>query len=134
MIKDCWLNLPVAEISRTIAFFSHLGFSFNPRFSEKDHCAGLIVGQKQFIVMLFEEDTFVGFTKNPVSDAQLGTEVLVSFNVSSKEAVDEMARLAVEAGGTTNHRPTEFTETMYGCVFTDLDGHKWNVMYMPGMA
>ena len=80
--------------------------------------------------MLFEEAAFKGFVNQEIADTKLFCEVLFSFDASTKEEVDEMARKAVEAGGKTNHQPYDMNGPMYGCVFSDLDGHKWNVLYM----
>ena len=80
--------------------------------------------------MLFNETTFEGFTNSKVSDATDASEVLLSIGVESKEEVDEIASKAVAAGGRTNHKPGEMQGWMYGCVFTDPDGHRWNVLYM----
>lgn len=130
MIKDLWINLPVKNIAQSKTFFSELGFSFNTQQGNTDHSACLLVGEKNVVVMLFDETTFKGFTNSSISDTQHATEVLLSIGVDSKDAVDEIAKKAVAAGGSTNHQPSQMQGWMYGCVFTDLDGHKWNVLYM----
>ena len=56
--------------------------------------------------------------------------MLLSIDAQSKEEVDAMVQKAIEAGGTSNHKPSEMKGWMYGCVFTGIDGHKWNVLYM----
>jgi len=56
--------------------------------------------------------------------------VLLSFDAASKEEVDELAAKAIAAGGTSSHKPYEMQGYMYGCVFSDLDGHRWNVLHM----
>lgn len=82
------------------------------------------------MVMLFEETTFKRFVNQEITDTEKSCEVLFSIDASSKEEVDEIARKAVAAGGKTNHKPSEMKGSMYGCVFSDLDGHKWNVLYL----
>lgn len=128
MTKEIWINLPVKDVARSKAFFSRLGFSFNTQYGNSDNSASLLIGQKNVVVMLFDEPTFKSFTNNEV--AKQGTEVLLSIDAESKVEVDEMAKKAVAAGGTTNHKPSDMTGWMYGCVFADLDGHLWNVLYM----
>lgn len=130
MAKEFWLNLPVKDIKRSKAFFSALGFSFNENFGGGPNAACLLVGEKNIVVMLFEEPAFKGFTQSPVADTQQGTEVLLSFDVHNKEEVDEIAQKVLAAGGKTDHQPHEMQGWMYGSVFTDLDGHRWNPMYM----
>ena len=90
MAKEFWLNLPVKSVSKSRAFFTQLGFKFNPRFGEGDNCAGLMMGEKNVIVMLFEESAFKMYIPNQVANPKNGTEVLLSFDAQSKEEVDEM--------------------------------------------
>jgi uncharacterized protein len=130
MIQELWINLPVKDISKSKTFFTELGFSFNTKHGNTDHSASLLVGQKNTVVMLFDEPTFKSFTNSNVADAKKATEVLLSIGVESKDEVDELAKKAVAAGGASNHKPTTMQGWMYGCVFTDLDGHQWNVLYM----
>jgi uncharacterized protein len=130
MIQELWINLPVKDIGKSKTFFTELGFSFNTKHGNTDHSASLLVGQKNTVVMLFDEPTFKSFTNSNVADAKKTTEVLLSIGVESKDEVDELAKKAVAAGGTSNHKPTTMQGWMYGCVFTDLDGHQWNVLYM----
>ena len=130
MVKEFWLNLPVKDIKKSRAFFDKLGFKFNTQNGNTDTSAALMVGEKNVVVMLFEEPAFKGFTNTEVADTKQGTEVLLSFDAQSKEEVDAMAQKAIEAGGKTDHKPYEMQGWMYGCVFTDIDGHKWNVLHM----
>ena len=129
MIQDLWINLPVKDINRSKEFFAKLGFPFNPRFPESHISASLLVGEKNVVVMLFDEPTFKGFSNSDVSNTNQA-EVLLSIGAQSKNEVDELAKRAVAAGGTSNHQPSEMQGWMYGCLFKDLDGHRWNVLYM----
>ncbi|HSU51867.1 MAG TPA: VOC family protein [Segetibacter sp.] len=128
MIKDLWINLPVKDINKSKAFFKELGFSFNTQHGNTESSASLLIGQKNVVVMLFSEPAFKGFINGEV--AKQGSEVLLSIGVESKEEVDDLAKKAVAAGGSSTHKPGEMQGWMYGCVFNDLDGHKWNVLYM----
>lgn len=130
MAKEFWLNLPVKNISRSTEFFSALGFKFGNGPGVTPFSVPLLIGSKDVMVMLFEEPTFKAFVNQEIANTDKACEVLLSFGVSSKEEVDEMARRAVAAGGKTAHVPHEMQGMMYGCVFTDLDGHKWNVLYL----
>ena len=129
MAKDFWLNLPVKNIQRSKAFFAQLGFSFTEH-GNTDRSAGLIISDKNVVVMLFEEPAFKGFTHNEIADTKQCTEVLLSFDAQSKEEVDVIAEKVVAAGGTTNHQPSPMQGWMYGMVFSDPDGHRWNVLHM----
>lgn len=61
---------------------------------------------------------------------QNSCEVLLSFDADGKQEVDDIAKKAVEAGGLSRHKPHAMEGPMYGCVFSDPDGHKWNVLYI----
>lgn len=129
MSKDFWLNLPVKDVKKSKEFFAELGFSFTDRFSNTDAMAGLIMGEKHVVVMLFPEATFKGFTGNELTATKQSNEVLLSIDAESKEEVDEMFNKALKAGGSVCNQPGG-SDWMYGCVFADLDGHRWNVLYM----
>lgn len=130
MIKEFWLNLPVKDINRSKAFFTKLGFKFNTQNGSSDTSACLFMGDKNVVVMLFEEPAFKGFINHEVADTAKGSEILLSIGTHSKNEVDEITQKAVEAGGTSSHQPSEMKGWMYGSLFVDLDGHRWNVLYM----
>ena len=79
--------------------------------------------------MLFPETTFKSFTGNELADTTKVTEVLISIDAQSKEEVDALVAKVVHAGGTIYSNPSE-QGFMYGAGFADLDGHRWNVLYM----
>jgi len=79
---------------------------------------------------LFTEATFKNFTGNEIPDSNEGTEVLFSIGAENREEVDEMAEKVVKAGGTIYAEAEDNDSWMYGCGFADLDGHRWNVLYM----
>ncbi len=130
MTTDLWINLPVKNIARSKAFFKQLGFTFNLQHGNSANSASLLIGQKNVVVMLFDEPTFKGFMNSDFVSTGHGNEVLLSLGVESKEEADDLAQKAIDAGGSSNHIPSVMQGWMYGCVFTDLDGHKWNVLYM----
>jgi predicted lactoylglutathione lyase len=130
MTKELWINLPVKDLQTSKDFFSKLGFSLNPRFSDNADMACVVIGAKNINVMLFKEATFSGFTKNKTADTSQVTEVLFSFDAESRDEVDEMAKKAADAGGNVFSPPGESQGWMYGCAFADPDGHRWNILYM----
>ncbi|HEX8263938.1 MAG TPA: VOC family protein [Pyrinomonadaceae bacterium] len=130
MIKTVWLNLPVKDLNKSKEFFRKLGFSFDTEHGNSEHSACFVVAEDKFNVLLFPEKTFKGFTQNEIADTGKGTEVLISIGVETHEEVDELARKAFEAGGRIFGEPGEKQGWMYGCGFADLDGHRWNVLYM----
>ncbi len=126
MTKELWINLPVKNLAKSKEFFTKLGFAFNLLHS-KD---GFAVGNKKIVVMLFEEPTFKHFTRHDVSDTKKGLEVLFSIDAESRQEVDEMTNKARNAGGKVFAEPGENQGWMYGSGFADLDGHRWNLLFM----
>jgi predicted lactoylglutathione lyase len=131
-MKMIFVNLPVKDLKRSVDFFTQLGFTFNPQFTdEKATC--MIVGENIF-VMLLVESFFKTFTPNPLCDATRHTEVIVALSAESREQVDELVRKAVAAGGKTP-MPSQDHGFMYQHGFQDPDGHLWELVYMePGAA
>ncbi len=131
MATKIFVNLPVKDLNKSIAFFTKLDFKFNPQFTD-ENATCMIVGEDIFI-MLLVESFFQTFTKKKISDARQSTEVLVGLSADSKEKVDEMVSKALQAGGTA---PNEKQDQgfMYGHGFQDLDGHLWEVFYMDPSA
>ncbi|KAA0227500.1 extradiol dioxygenase [candidate division KSB1 bacterium] len=130
MTKELWINLPVKDVNKSREFFTKLGFTLNPHYGNSAESASFLVGTKNIVVMLFAESAFKGFTRNEIADTQKGTEVLLSIDAESRAEVDELAKKAAKAGGTVFGEPDEHQGWMYGCGFTDLDGHRWNVLHM----
>lgn len=129
MTKQIWLNLPVKEVAASKAFFSKIGFSFNEEHDTPSSTC-MVVGEGKFVVMLFEESLFAGFSQNKITDTKTSSEVLISIDAESKQEVDELAKKVQEAGGNVFASPAESQGWMYGCGFADLDGHRWNVLFM----
>ncbi len=130
MTKELWINLPVKDVKKAKEFFTKIGFSLNPQYGNNDDSASFLVGAKNIVVMLFAESAFKGFTRHEIADTKKGAEVLLSIDAESRAEVDEIAKKATKAGGTIFSAPAENQGWMYGCGFADLDGHRWNVLYM----
>jgi predicted lactoylglutathione lyase len=128
MTNQLWLNLPVKNIERSKEFFSKLGFSFNTQHGNSPVSASLVIGKN--VVMLFEETSFKAFTKTDITDTSKTNEILISIDAESKEETDALAKKVEQAGGTIYGKPGEKDGWMYGFGFIDLDGHRWNVLYM----
>ena len=130
MTKELWINLPVRDVKKSREFFTKIGFKQNARFPETQQMSSIIVGSKNIVVMLCAESMFQGFTQNKLPDVKQSTEVLFSFDAESREEVDELASKVEAAGGTVYAKPGENQGWMYGFGFADIDGHRWNALYM----
>src|SRR3954471_6508228 len=93
-----FVNMPVADVERSTAFFAKLGFSFNPMFSDET-AACMLVGEQAF-VMLLEHGKFAEFAKLPTADPTTHTLALYCFSATPREEVDAIGAAAVAAGGT----------------------------------
>ena len=125
------MNLPVKDLAVSMEFFGKLGFEFNPDFANENGVC-MVVSDNIF-VMLLMEDFFQTFTKKEVADATKTTEVLTALSVESREAVDELLGVALEAGGQEAREPQDHG-FMYGRSFEDPDGHIWEIFYMDEKA
>src|SRR5262245_32086805 len=131
MPTKIFVNLPVRSLDKSIEFFTKLGFSFNPQFT--DETATCMIVSEDIFVMRLRHDKFQTFTPNPICDATKSTEVLVCLSADSREDVDAMVRKAVAAGGSTYNTPQDHG-FMYGHGFQDLDGHIWEIIFMEPAA
>lgn len=128
MNRKTFLNFPVADLEKSITFFTALGFSKNPDFS--DDSAACIVVSDTLFVMLGTHAKFREFTPKDICDTSKAVEVLVSLSCDSREEVDALVAKALAAGGTTYDQPEDFG-FMYTHSFVDLDGHGWGLLHMP---
>lgn len=127
MARQIYVNLPVKDLKRSLAFFTALGFGFEPKFTN-DNAACMILGENIFVMLLVER-FFKTFTKKALCDAKKSTEVLVCLSCDSRAHVTDLVSKATAAGGTI---PRELQDHgfMYGHAFEDLDGHIWELIYM----
>ena len=124
-----FVNLPVRDLDRTVAFFTALGFSFNPKFTD-ENATCMLVGEDSF-VMLLVEPFFRQFTDKQLCDTATSIETLVALGADSREGVDALLKAALEAGA-REPRPAQDHGFMYTRSFEDLDGHTWEIFHMSG--
>jgi hypothetical protein len=120
-------NLAVKDLDRSKAFFTELGFSFDPRFTDAN-AAAMIVNDGA-VVMLLREDFFKSFTTKELVDATRQTEAILALSAESREDVDAFCDKALGIGGSPADEPMEL-DFMYGRSFDDPDGHRWEVFWM----
>jgi uncharacterized protein len=127
MAKKIFINLPVAELPRAMAFYTAIGFTNNPQFT--DATAASMVVSEEIYVMLLTHPKFSEFTKKEIGDTIKTTSVINSLSVDSLDEVNIMIEKALSAGG---KEPTQARD--YGFMqqrsFEDLDGHLWEVLYL----
>ena len=127
MATKIFLNLPVKDLTKSMTFFSGLGFTFNPQFTdEKAACMAI---SEHIFAMLLTESHFQSFTNKPISDAKTATEALIALDAASKEEVQQKIARATALGATIYNDPQDHG-WMYGHSFADLDGHQWEFFFM----
>ncbi|MEX5637366.1 VOC family protein [Parafrankia sp. FMc2] len=126
-----FVNIPVADLERSKAFFAKLGFSFNPSFTDET-AACMLVGE-QASVMLLSHPKFAEFSKLPMADPATHALALYCFGVSSREEVNTVTEAALAAGAVEADGPQDYG-FMCSRSFFDLDGHGWQVMWMDPAA
>jgi predicted lactoylglutathione lyase len=127
MATKVFINLPVRDLSTSMDFFQGLGFSFNPQFTdEKGAC--MVISESIF-AMLLTDTYFKSFIDTEVCDAKKSTEVLIALDASSRAEVQQLIGKAQSLGATLYAKPQDHG-WMYQHSFADLDGHKWEFVFM----
>lgn len=127
MANQIFVNLPVKDLNRSVEFFTRLGYTFNPQFTD-ENATCMIIGENIF-AMLLVEDYFRTFTDREVIDAHTSVEAIIALSLDSREAVDEHIAKA-RAAGATFPREAQDLGFMYQHAYQDPDGHLWEVFHM----
>ena len=132
MPKLIFINLPVTDLPKSVAFYKAVGATKNPNFS--DDTAACMVLSDTIHVMLLTHDKFKQFTPRQIGDPKTTSQVLISISMESRAAVDAIVGQAKGAGGAIDPSPVDEHGFMYGRSFEDPDGHLWGVMWMDPVA
>ena len=127
MPTQIFVNLPVKDLNKSVEFFTKLGYSFNPQFTDEN--ATCMVISDTIFVMLLTETFFKGFIKNEICDTKKYTESITCLSAESREEIDAMVQKARDAGATVPNEKQDHG-WMYGHGFQDLDGHYWEFSWL----
>ena len=127
MPRKLFVNLAVADLDRSVEFFTKLGFSFNPQFTDETATC-MLVGEDAYFMLLTRE-RFGDFRAKPFGDAAAQTEAIYAFSVESREEVDRLADTALTTGGGPAGEPQDHG-FMFSRSFRDPDGHHFEVFWM----
>src|SRR5579875_925323 len=128
MATKIFINLSVKDLKKSMDFFTQLGYSFNPQFTNEK--AACMVISEDIYAMLLTEPFFKEFIPNKeIADTNKTKEVLIALSADSKEKVNELADKAIAAGGKQFREP-EDNGFMFARSFEDLDGHVWEIVWM----
>ena len=131
MATKIFVNLPVKDLNQSIDFFTKIGFTINPQFT--DETAACVVITEDIYAMILTHAKFKEFTTKEIADATKTTEVLTCLSFESKERVNEIVDTALQAGATETKDPMDYG-FMFSRSFNDLDGHIWEVIWMDPAA
>lgn len=131
MTRMIFVNLPVADLGKSMAFYTALGFENNPHFT--DETAACMVWSETINVMLLTHDKWRTFTSRPIPPST-SSEVLLAISLDDRAAVDAMNAAAAANGGTADINPKQDLGFMYNRNLADPDGHVWEAMWMDPAA
>ena len=126
--KQIWANLAVENLEQTTKFYTELGFKPNGNSKE---LTSFIFGESNFVIHFFVKEQLEKFVPK-IANLTNGNEIMFSLSAKDKEEVDKWAEKVKKAGGKVFMEPTKY-EQGYTFGFSDPDGHKFNVLYWPGM-
>lgn len=126
-----FVNIPVADLGRAVDFFTALGFTFNPQFTDESATC-MIIGEQAFAMLLVDR-RFRDFTSKQLCDTATHIEAILAVSARSREEVDSIADTALASGGTPAQPPADHG-FMYYRSFHDPDGHMWEVLWMDPAA
>lgn len=126
-MKQVFINLAVEDVAKSMHFYTQLGFTINPNFS--DDQAKCMVWSEAIFVMIMSHEKFKTFTKKPIADTKSGIAGLFALSVESVKKINEVVEHGLKAGGT---EPMPMTD--YGFMqlrkIEDFDGHTWEIFFM----
>lgn len=128
MHKQIIVTMAVRDLARSRAFFSALGYTFDPLFSN-DQAALMVITEGSIHAMLMTEPFFSSFHSRQIADTRVAVEMWVCLTCDSRAEVDNLVARAVALGATATGEPEDHG-FMYGHGFTDLDGHAWQLTHM----
>ena len=129
MARMIFVNLPVTDLKRSMAFYEAVGAANEPKFTTE--AAAMMRFSEAVNVMLLTHDFYRGFTTKQIPDAHQSAQMLLCLSADSREAVDAQVEAAAGTGAKIDVTPRQdMGGMMYGRSFEDPDGHIWEVMWM----
>ena len=131
MARMIFVNLPVKDLPKAMAFYTALGFTNNPAFT--DNTAACMVWSEAIYVMLLTHDKWRTFTQRPIPPAT-SSEVSLALSFDSKAEIDTFVEAGAKHSGTADINPKNDLGFMYQRSLADLDGHIWEPFWMDPAA
>jgi uncharacterized protein len=128
MNRMIFVNLPVTDLQKSIAFYEAIGASADPHF--RDENTQMMRVSDEICVMLLTHERFQGFTARRIPNAHETAQVLLCLSCGSRDEVDATTEKAGAGGGIADPNPKQDHGFMYGRSFADPDGHIWELAWM----
>ncbi len=127
MAKQIFINLAVKDLQKSMDFYTALGFTNNPQFS--DDSGKCMVWSDSIFVMILNHEKFASFATKPIADTKSNVAGLFSLSVDSVDEMNRIVTSGLQAGGI---EPSEMKD--YGFMqqrtIEDFDGHTWEIFFM----
>ena len=127
MARQIFINLAVKDLQKSMDFYTALGFSNNPQFS--DETSKCMVWSEHIFVMIMTHEKFASFATKPIADTKSGLAGLFSLSLESVEEVNSMMSNGLNAGGVEPHELRDYG-FMVQRTIEDFDGHTWEIFFM----
>lgn len=126
-MNSYWLNLSVTDVERALNFYRNIGFEIIDERSNNETLGAIKIGDNT--ICIFKQDILEQFMQTPLKTHADKPEIIVSFDLPTNQDVDELYERIVQAGGNVINKPS-VKNGYYGFMFTDVDGHYFNVIVM----
>jgi predicted lactoylglutathione lyase len=127
MAKQIFINLAVKDVQKSMDFYTALGFTNNPQFS--DDAGKCMVWCENIFLMILSHEKFASFATKPIADTKSSLAGLFSLSMDSVEEVNSVVENGLKAGGTEPHEIRDYGFMQQRSI-EDFDGHTWEIFYM----
>lgn len=131
MPTSIFVNLPTTDLERAKSFYTGIGWTINPNFTDEN--AASVQIDENLYLMVLTRDFFQTFTDKPIADPRTSLQVETALSVDSRDEVDTFLEKVIAAGG-TEHREAQDYGFMYARDFEDPDGNLFSVLWMDPKA
>jgi predicted lactoylglutathione lyase len=133
MVTKLFVNIPCNDLERSKSFYTSIGWQINPQFTD-ENAASVVIDDNAYLMVL-QRDYYASFlegTGKSVGDPANTSLALISFDLPSRQAVDELTQRVQEAGGVVSD-PKDYG-FMYQRAFEDPDGNRFEPFWMDADA
>jgi predicted lactoylglutathione lyase len=127
MAKQIFINLAVKDLQKSMDFYTALGFTNNPQFS--DDSGKCMVWSENIFVMIMTHEKFKTFATKPIADTKSSLAGLFSLSLDSLDQVNNLMKSGLKAGGIEPHEMRDYG-FMQQRTIEDFDGHTWEIFFM----